>query len=579
MADHHFQQNALFSAQASSDSSESYAQAAIGSSDSIGQTDVDGNKTGNFYAASAQAVQEKQHALFIATGASPDSPQGVEAAKQVTTSIAQGVISNMLDNHNYQGAQSFFDSENQQGHLDERSAEVLGNAIKRNTDTETVKDVSNQLISTALRTANGQPTGINPQLPIKGGSYTMDKNEDGSQTFTVPQGTAVNAAADGKVDSVTQDEPGGPYTVELTHSDGSTTQYGNLSAVNYKVGDSVMQGQQPIGLTAKGGLDFSMANAKGTAVDPATQVLPPVDLTKFSDPTMAKTVIDQINNSSYSPEMKAQMATYTDSQQKVNFRQDAENKQLTIQPLQDAYYQYADAHKGSDGSPTFSTSALTPSQWATINSVNPELAERLEEMPTTQARQRLEQGRQDIEYSPQAINIEAGFAADPTTLTAAAVNAARPYLPPPTYVSLLNRATELQTAGPKGVQDATDLSTRVKYFASNNGININPKTPEDKRTYLDLQYQVQRSIDAIKAQNHGKATAAQVDQAIQQELIQHTLTVPRSPWNPLAITGISPNSSSQMRTFQMPSGATHVQAMSDGQMHYTDGTHDLGLVQ
>jgi hypothetical protein len=164
MADHHFQQNAIYSAQAANDESDAYLQSAVNASKSIGETDVNGDPSGNFYAFRNQAVQAKQHSLFIATGATPDSPQGTEAAKQVTTQIAQGVISQMLDNHDYKGAQAFYNSELEQGHIDERTAETLGAAVKRNTDVETVKDVSGQLISNALRKAAGLPTGINPQL-------------------------------------------------------------------------------------------------------------------------------------------------------------------------------------------------------------------------------------------------------------------------------------------------------------------------------------------------------------------------------------------------------------------------------
>ena len=571
MADHHFQQNAQFSAQAASDSADSYVQSAVASADSIGQTDANGNPMGNFYNSSQQAVQEKLHSLFIATGASSDSPQGVTAAKAVTTSIAQGVITNMLDGHDYKGAQAFFDSENQQGHIDERAAEILGGAIKRNTDAETVKDVANQHIDTLLRAKAGVPSGIDPQLPIVGGSYTMNKNEDGSQTFTVPQGTAVNAAADGKVDSVTQEETGGPYTVELTHSDGSTTQYGNLSAVNYKVGDSVMQGQQPIGLTAKGGLDYSMADTDGKVVDPAAQALPPVDRTKFTDADDAQKIIGQINSSAYDPQMKAEMVQYVDSQQKVNLRQENENKEQIAQPLQDAYYQYADAHKASDGSPTFSTKALTPSQWATLDQVNPELSERLRVLAVPGSKGPAVDG---------AIDTRAGFILDPTTQTVDAVNKIRSEVTPATYLSLLSKAKELETAGPKGVQDATGVGERIKYFASNAGINVDPKTDADKQTYIDLQYKAQQAIDEIKQQNHGKATPDQVDGAIKNMLTQHVLTMPRSPYSPLNILGISKTYSPGSKyTFQMPEGATHVQQMTDGKMHYTDGTHDLGLVQ
>ena len=535
MADHHFQQNALYSAQASSDSANSYAQSAISNPDSIGATDVNGDKTGNFYTFSNQAIQQKQHALFIATGASPDSPQGVEAAKEVTTGIAQGVISKMLDNHNYQGAQSFYESELAQGHIDQRTAEMLGSAIKRNTDVETVKDVSNQLISNALRTANGQPTGINPQLPIKGGSYTMNKNEDGSQTFTVPANTAVNAAADGKVSSVTQDKPGDPYTVEIAHSDGSTTQYGNLSAVNYKVGDSVMQGQQPIGLTAKGGLDYSMAGKDGKAVDPTTQVLPKVDLTKFADPTMAKTVIDQINNSSYDPQMKAQMATYVDSQQKVNFRQDAENKQLTVQPLQDAFMQHGINSAGPNGAPRYSNDALTPSQWATMEQNDPEKAAQLMAIPAAQARQRMSQAREDASYaaqvqmlSPEHLQALVDLATHPDAFPAYVIARGKD-LTAPEFTAAYGKSTGKQTEQvsiPKDLMDQAFTAAGYQRLINTDGQSVTTKMVNQK-LFLPLHNQIQLNLTALKNAKGQQLTPAEMTKGINDVLIGNTIMVPQ----------------------------------------------------
>jgi murein DD-endopeptidase MepM/ murein hydrolase activator NlpD len=562
MADHHFQQNAIYSAQAANDESDAYLQSAVNASKSIGETDVNGDPSGNFYAFRNQAVQAKQHSLFIATGATPDSPQGTEAAKQVTTQIAQGVISQMLDNHDYKGAQAFYNSELEQGHIDERTAETLGAAVKRNTDVETVKDVSGQLISNALRKAAGLPTGINPQLPIQGGSYTMNKNDDGSQTFVVPGNTAVNAAADGKVSSITQDEDGGPYTMEVTHADGSTTQYGNLSAVNYKVGDAVMQGQQPIGLTAKGGLNYSMADKDGKAVDPSMQVLPVVDMTKFSDPVMAKAVIDQVNSSSYSPEMKAQMVQYVDSQQKSNWRQDQEMKAQTFSQASNAFYSGGMQWK-----------QIPPSLFAQLPA---EQQQHFMDMQTSEVLKKYDQGQAFKTMSET--DIVSDFIANPDLITTDNVETARPKLSRATYLQLLGKANEL-AKNPSGVVEANAVSTRLKFFAGPAGIKTEPKTDAEKVTWNALNYSVDNAITQIKEQNKGKATAEQVDSAIKQALIQHTISTPRSAWNPLRVLGISPNETKQEYQFQMPAGATHVVHGSDGKMHYTDGKTDLGVVQ
>jgi hypothetical protein len=485
MSDHRFQQNAQFSAQASHDRSQSLIKQAVNNIDSIGQVDQDGNPTGNYNAMSQQAIQEAQHEAFIATGAGPKDPQGVAAAQSVTTQIALGVVTKMIDAHNYKGAQAYFDSEDQQGRIDGAVARELGSAIKRNTDSETIKDVANKLMDNLLRAKAGQPTGIDAQLPIQGGSYTVNNNDDKSQTFVVPQGTAVTAAADGKVGSITQDKPGGPYTVEVTHSDGSTTQYGNLSAVNYKAGDSVMQGQQPIGLTAKGGLDYSMADKDGKAVDPASQILPAVNRTKFADPADAQTVIDQINKTDYPPEMKAQMASYVDGQQKINFRQVAENKAQVVQGIQDAFYRYGDEHNGPDG-PKYSMNALTPTQQQQLEAIDP---------------QRLAQFKGMVANgSPKIDNTDilAGFILHPDTLTVANVQAQRNNLTPARYLSLLSDAKSMMDAPQKRIAISMDNDQLDHILLTTPGLNrlVNPQRgSQDQADSVQLRTAVRDQID------------------------------------------------------------------------------------
>jgi hypothetical protein len=189
----------------------------------------------------------------------------------------------------------------------------------------------------------------------------------------------------------------------------------------------------------------------------------------------------------------------------------------------------------------------------------------------------------DLKDSPPVtknnFDVLANFATNPDTLTVDAVKQAhaRGQLTDDMTVTLLGRATTLENK-PEKIQEAGAVDERIKYFAGQSGVNVSPKATADKETWVTLQYKIQNDIDKIKTENNGKATAQQVDDAIKAELVKHTLTMPRSPWNPLAILG-SPNSTTDKFTFQMPSGATHVVPGSDGKMHYTDGKTDLGLVQ
>lgn len=363
MVDHHFQQTAQFSAQAASDRGDTYIQLAANSGNSRGLVDVNGNPAGDLYNYTQQAIHEKLAAANIALGAGPTSPQGIAIAKDTTSAIAQGVITRMLTDHDYKGAQAYYNSELAAGRINEAAAESLGPRIKANVDQETVEDVVNQYVDVLLRGKVGA-SGINPQLPIQGGSYATkpSKNDDGSMTFIVPQGVGTKAAATGTVTSMTQEQPGMPYTAEVTHQDGSTTQYGNLSAVNVKQGDQVTQGQQ-LGLTAKGGLDYSMTDKNGNVVDPTSQVLPAVDRTKFTNPEDAQKIVNQINASDYPPQLKREMIAYAETTQKKNLVLQNENYNINVkQPAVDYFYSHGLSLKGYPGG----TAQLRPEDLYTL---------------------------------------------------------------------------------------------------------------------------------------------------------------------------------------------------------------------
>jgi hypothetical protein len=174
-----------------------------------------------------------------------------------------------------------------------------------------------------------------------------------------------------------------------------------------------------------------------------------------------------------------------------------------------------------------------------------------------------------------------GFYAHPETLTQDAVDAAAPNLSRSSYLSLTERATAL-AASPKNVVEATGISDRVKFFANQAGIKDSDdkgQTAADKQNYTALIYKINNDIDQVKAQNHGKATSDQVDKVIQQELIQRTINLPRSPYSPLRVLGISDTYANPKFNFQMPPGATSIVPGSDGQLHYTDGKKDLGVAK
>jgi hypothetical protein len=208
-----------------------------------------------------------------------------------------------------------------------------------------------------------------------------------------------------------------------------------------------------------------------------------------------------------------------------------------------------------------------------FNQLPPERQQQFKDAQTEKVLKDYHQG-QDFKEMGET-DLVSDFLANPDLLTPANVDQARPNLANTTYLRLMGKATELET-NPRGVVEAQGVNDSIKFYANQAGI----KSPDDgkssqadKQNYTDLTFKVQQDIDAIKTANHGKATADQVNKAIQNELIQRTITQPRSLWNPLSL--VSPNSSTQMRNFQL-----RVAPGSDGKMHYADATgKDLGVVQ
>lgn len=182
------------------------------------------------------------------------------------------------------------------------------------------------------------------------------------------------------------------------------------------------------------------------------------------------------------------------------------------------------------------------------------------------------------------------FATDPKAATLENVNHdfARGLLSKGSYKTFVEKAVSLQNK-PEYVQEASDMSGRISYFANQAGMNVYgqkngaaaSQTPDDKAQHGALTMAVQNEVDRVKAQNKGKITSDQVDQIIKKELTQHTLSldIRRSPLSPLNVLGNTYTEQKQKRTFEIPTGATHVAPGNDGKMHWTDGSSDLGVVE
>lgn len=574
MADHRFQQTAQYSGESAINRANAYAASATNSASSYGQTDADGNATGDFFKNQQVAEQETLNGVQIMKGAPAGSDIANAALLNLHTQIGTGALSQMMDARApYQKVQTVFEDMKAKGMFDLRAMDTLGKMVKQYADQESTRTAVSQHLSDAVRSSQGQPTSSNGtpdyQFSVKGATITSSSYdpEKGGVEVTIPSGSSVQSPADGKVKQVGRDADGN-FSLKIEHADGSVTAFSGLAASNVKAGDPVQRGED---VATSGALEgnkvpsvlWSLTNAKGQKVDPTRAGLAPVDLTKMTDEKVLGNALDSLRKEVTDPYLQQQATSEMESLVRHN-QQMANAGQVQV------YKQASDAFYSSG----MNWRSIPPS---VFNQLPPERQQQFKDAQTEEVLKRYHQGQAFKEMSET--DQVANFIANPDQLTPANVDAARANLSNSTYLQLMGKATELQN-NPKGVIEAQAINTRMDHYAQQAGFGIEGKqTPEQKARIIDFKFKVLQDIDTLKAQNHGKATADQVDKLIQQELVQRTLSMPRSAWNPLAITGVSPNTTQQKYSFEMPAGATHVAPGSDGKMHYTDGTKDLGVVK
>ncbi len=585
MADHRFQQTAQYSGESAINRATTYATNASNAAPSYGQVDADGNATGDFNKNLQVAEQETLNGVQIMKGAPAGSDVANAALLNLHTQVGTGALVQLMDARApYSKVQSVYEDMKTKGFLDERAIDTLGKMVKTYSDQESTRTAVNQNLSDAVRASQGQPTASTGtpdyQFPIKGGTVTAQGYNPGEAgvtpggvTVNIPQGSSIQAPADGKVTQAGRDADDN-FTMKIQHADGSVTSFAGLTASNVKVGDQVERGEDiaTSGMSGSGNAQktpsvlWSLTNKAGQNVDPTKAGLAPVDLTKVTDEKVLGTALDSLRKQVTDPYLQQQATTEMESIVRHNQQMQNAAQTQVYKQASDAFY--------SGG---MNWRAIPPS---TFNQLPPERQQQFKDLQTEQVLKNYHQGQAFKEMGET--DLVSDFYANPDQLTPANVDAARPNLANSTYLSLMNRATELQN-NPKGVIEAQAVNERIKYFANLNGIKDSDdkgQSSADKQNYTALTFKVQNDIDALKAANHGKATADQVDKAIQQELIQRTINTGPSKF--FEWTGLgSVNSTTQKRQFQMPTGATQVRPMSDGKMHYTDaaGNTDLGVVQ
>lgn len=561
MSSHNFQQTTQYSGEAAINRATTYATTAAAAASSYGQTDADGQPTGDFSKNLKVAEQETLNGVQIMKGAPAGSDVANAALLNLHTQVGTAALQQMMDARApYSKVQATFDDMKGKGWLDLRVMDTLGKMVKTYSEQEVTRTAVNQSLSDAVRASQGQPTTSTGTpdyaFPIKGATATAQPYDadEGSVSVSVPQGSSIQAPAAGKVTQVGKDEDG-EFTMSLQHADGSVTSFSGLNASNVKVGDAVQSGEN-IATSGAPSVLWSLADKNGNKVDPTRAGLPPVDLTKVTDEKVLNTALNALRSQITDPYLQQQATSEMESIVRHNQQMQNAAQTQIFKAAGDAFY-------GAG----MNWRAIPP---ATFNQLTPEQQQKFKDEHTEHVLQQYNQGQAFKNMGE--VDIRSQFIQNPDQLTPANVDAVRPRISNSTYLTLMNQAQQLAT-NPKGVQEAQAVNERIKYFAGHAGVNIEPKKPEDKQVLTDLTFRVQQDIDQIKTQNNGKATPDQVDKAIQQELIQRT-TTKRSAW--FDWVGIG----NPTVTTKMPLGAVGIGKGADGKDHYVDrNNQDMGVAE
>lgn len=555
--DHNFVQTTQYSGEAAVNRAATYGTSASNAWSSYGQTDGDGNATGDFAKNLQTAEQETLRGTLIMKGAPGGSDVANAALLNLHTQVGGGALMQAMDARApFSKVQSMYDDMKAKGYLNERATDTLGKMVKTYTEQEMTRSAVNENLSDAYRSSQGQPTTSTGtpdyQFPAKGGTSTAQPYDadEGAVALNLPQGSNIQAPADGKVVQAGKDD-NGTFGMQIQHADGSVTTFSGLTASNVKVGDQVQRGENVA--TSAPTVLWSLADKNGNVVDPTKAGLPPVDLTKITDEKVLGDALDGVRKQITDPYLQQQATSEMESI--VRHNQQMQNAQATqvFKRASDQFYNNGMQWRSIDPS--------------VLNQLTGEQRQRFKDEQFNHIEQ---QSNQDQFFKRMGeTGIVSDFIADPASLTPDAVDRAYGLgqLSNPTYLSLSEKA-QAQKKNPQGVYEAQAVNERIKYFAQPAGINVHPTKPEDKQTLNNLTVRVQQGIDHIKAQNHGKATGDQVDQVIKNLLIQRSYTLPSGAPSPL------------VRDFNTPDGTAHTVLGSDHQWHYLDANgKDLGVVQ
>lgn len=270
----------------------------------------------NFAKFGAQSDAEILHYAGL-SGVAADSPQADQMLRQNRTERYRSVITALLDQHAYNEAQDFFSEH--KGEMDVRQAELLGNAVKTAAQAEQVTEYRNQAVQSLQKTAGPGPLA----QPIPAGTISTTPGVDGIDIHTAA-GTNVHAPASGTVTKVWDDKELG-LSAQVQLPNGYTATFSHLSAVNYKEGQKITQGQV-LGLSGKddggqGVMHYAMTDSNGQYIDPRQAASAPYDPKNFSSPDDEEKAVEWVNQNVSDPvqqrEAEAQVRRLADMNRQI----------------------------------------------------------------------------------------------------------------------------------------------------------------------------------------------------------------------------------------------------------------------
>lgn len=444
------------------------------------------NRVGSDF--SLYAAQSDAEVLHYASlsGIAPDSPQAQELLRRNRTQRDQAVVESLLDSHAYNEAGDFFTEH--KGEMDVQAAERIGSAVKSATDAEQVTQYRNQAVQSLRKTSGAGPLS----QPIPAATISTTDGENGIDIHTVA-GTSVHAPASGIVTKV-WDDPKLGLSAQIALPNGYTATFNNLSAVNYKQGQKITQGQ-PLGLSGQNFVHYAMTDPKGAYVDPRQAVSAPYDPQNFSTPEDEEKAIAWIDKNVSDPVMQRE----AENQVRV-----LANTNRTIQNQQHAAAlkqatDYVLDHGGSlAGMPTNIKMQLTP-----------------EDLEGFQAKGMQMYHLDQAEKDRAEVPLLAQWNANPKTMTVDAVRQAyaQGKLSDETYLTSLRQAQRLQGSStgatdPAKVQNATiDHSQLTDILELNNLPNLaHPPSGKNGVAYqkarasleIAVRNEIQRQQDNLK---------------------------------------------------------------------------------